>query len=313
MKKLMSALALAVTCVSASACQSSDDAAAATDAKPAEDKPAAPAAPEAPAAAEAAPPKTIDAPPDVAAPPEGAEKSESGLTWTVLQKGTGTEKPAAHDKVTVHYSGWTKEGKLFDSSVMRGKPATFALNRVIPGWTEGVQLMTVGEKRRFWIPAKLAYGETPMRPGAPAGQLTFDVELISIEKMPEPPPMPEPPKELKAAPKDAKKTASGLAYKVLEDKKGGKKPAATDRVKVHYTGWDSEGKMFDSSVARGEPAMFPLNGVIKGWTEGVQLMDEGDTYVFWIPADLAYGETPQRPGAPAGLLVFQVTLLEVMQ
>jgi peptidylprolyl isomerase len=69
---------------------------------------------------------------------------------------------------------------MFDSSVVRGEPTTFPLNGVIKGWTEGVQLMVEGEKMRFWIPADLAYGDTARRPGAPTGQLTFDVELISI-------------------------------------------------------------------------------------------------------------------------------------
>jgi len=78
--------------------------------------------------------------------------------------------------VTVHYSGWTTDGKLFDSSVVRGEPATFPLDGVIPGWTEGLQLMVEGEKTRFWIPQQLAYkGQS-----APYGMLVFDVELIKI-------------------------------------------------------------------------------------------------------------------------------------
>jgi FKBP-type peptidyl-prolyl cis-trans isomerase len=89
--------------------------------------------------------------------------------------------PKASDTVTVHYSGWTTAGKLFDSSVTRGEPASFGLNQVIKGWTEGVQLMVTGEKRRFWIPAKLAYGENPGG-GAPGGTLVFDVELLEIGK-----------------------------------------------------------------------------------------------------------------------------------
>jgi peptidylprolyl isomerase len=80
----------------------------------------------------------------------------------------------------VHYSGWTTDGQMFDSSVTRGQPASFPLDRVIAGWTEGLQLMVVGEKTRFWIPGKLAYGDTPERPGAPAGTLVFDVELLQI-------------------------------------------------------------------------------------------------------------------------------------
>lgn len=249
-------------------------------------------------------PKT---PEDVAAAPEHAEKTDSGLASVVLSEGKGAEKPAANDKVTVHYSGWTKDGKLFDSSVLRGEPATFGLNQVIPGWTEGVQLMVKGEKRRFWIPGELAYGETPQRPGAPSGQLTFDVELLEIQKMPAPPATPE---DVAAAPADAEKTASGLASKVLKKGTGTKHPKATDTVEVHYSGWTTDGNMFDSSVARGEKISFPLNQVIAGWTEGVQLMVEGEKRRFWIPAKLAYGENPQG-GAPSGMLCFDVELFQI--
>lgn len=119
-------------------------------------------------------PKTPD---DVAAPPADAEKTASGLASKVLQKGTGTKHPTAESMVEVHYSGWTTDGKMFDSSVTRGQPARFPLGRVIAGWTEGVQLMVEGERRRFWIPEKLAYQG---RPGAPAGMLVFDVELLKI-------------------------------------------------------------------------------------------------------------------------------------
>lgn len=122
-----------------------------------------------------------ETPKDVAAPPADAEKSASGLASRLLEKGTGDSKPKATDTVTVHYSGWTTDGKLFDSSVKRGQPASFPLNGVIAGWTEGLQLMVTGEKRRFWIPAKMAYGENPPA-GYPAGTLVFDVELLKIGK-----------------------------------------------------------------------------------------------------------------------------------
>jgi FKBP-type peptidyl-prolyl cis-trans isomerase len=252
-------------------------------------------------------PPSIPAPADVEKPPADAAKTASGLTTKVLTKGTGKEHPGPSDKVKVHYSGWTSDGKMFDSSVARGEPTSFGVDQVIKGWTEGLQLMVAGEKRRMWIPAALAYGERPM-PGTPAGQLTFDVELIDITKAPPPPPVPT---DVKAAPASAKKTASGLAYRVLTAGKGKVSPKATDAVSVHYSGWTPDGKMFDSSVTRGEPTSFPLNRVIKGWTEGVQLMKEGDKFRFWIPGDLAYGDKPKRPGAPAGPLVFDVELLEI--
>jgi peptidylprolyl isomerase len=132
---------------------------------------------------------SIPAPDDVAAAPASAKKTASGLAYRVLKPGTGTS-PKATDKVTVNYTGWTTDGKMFDSSVTRGQPATFPLNGVIKGWTEGVQLMKVGEKVRFWIPAELAYGEHPAG-GRPGGLLVFDIDLISIAAAPAPGGMPQ--------------------------------------------------------------------------------------------------------------------------
>jgi peptidylprolyl isomerase len=119
----------------------------------------------------------IPAPPDVAAAPADATWTSDLLASKVLQPGTGTRHPRANSVVTVHYTGWTTDGKMFDSSVARGEPATFGLDNVIRGWTEGVQMMVEGEKRRFWIPGKLAYDGMP---GRPQGTLVFDIELIRI-------------------------------------------------------------------------------------------------------------------------------------
>ena len=105
----------------------------------------------------------------------------SGLQYEVLTPGTGTVFPLATDNVTVHYKGTTIDGKEFDSSYGRGEPTSFPLNRVIPGWTEGVQLMTVGAKYRFYIPSELAYGEQGAGPIEPNSTLIFDVELIKIQ------------------------------------------------------------------------------------------------------------------------------------
>ena len=104
----------------------------------------------------------------------------SGLQYEVLQAGSGTS-PKATDKVTVHYTGKNLDGSVFDSSVERGQPATFGLNQVIAGWTEGVQLMQPGAKYRFYIPSELAYGERGAGSDiAPGATLIFDVELISV-------------------------------------------------------------------------------------------------------------------------------------
>lgn len=119
----------------------------------------------------------IPAPADVAVPPDDAEATASGLASKVLEAGSGATHPTATSNVTVHYTGWTTDGRMFDSSVARGQPSTFPLNGVIRGWTEGLQLMVVGEKRRFWIPEELAYGGRR----DPRGMLVFDVELIAIQ------------------------------------------------------------------------------------------------------------------------------------
>lgn len=276
----------------------------------AESKPAA-EAPKAEDAPKKAPPKDpgVDAPKpegdpyaapeNVAAPPEDAKTTDSGLAYKVLRSAEDGDRPGSNDQVTVHYTGWTTDGKMFDSSHKRGRPATFGLTQVIAGWTEGLQLMKVGEKARLWIPEKLAYQG---KPGRPQGMLVFDVELLKITAAP------EVPKDVAAPPKDAKKTDSGLAYKVLEAGSG-KSPGPDSRVEVHYSGWTTDGKMFDSSVARGRTAKFPLNGVIPGWTEGLQLMKEGATYRLWIPSKLAY---ENRPGRPQGMLVFDVELVKVL-
>jgi len=357
-----------------------------------------------------------EVPADVAAAPADAVKTESGLASKVLQAGSGDKKPTAADTVTVHYSGWTTDGKMFDSSVERGEPTSFPLGQVIAGWTEGLQLMVAGEKRRFWIPEDLAYGPVVEGSGRPGGMLVFDVELIEIKEAPKPPedtekteggvaykiikegegetpgdnqvvtfhftgktmegetvqdsrsqpqppsvpldklppelgglfkemkigevrkcwlpeprvpggfivadlelisvkdapPAPPVPEDVAAVPETAEKTESGLAYRVLTAGKGEEKPKDTDTVKVHYSGWTLDGEMFDSSVTRGEPTQFPLNGVIKGWTEGLQLMLVGEKRRFWIPADLAYGENPGG-GRPGGMLVFDVELLEIVR
>jgi len=240
--------------------------------------------------------RMIPPPPDVAAPPADATKTASGLATKVLTPGTGKDHPAPTDMATVHYTGWTTDGKMFDSSVARGKSISFRVNGVIAGFSEALQLMVTGEKRRLWIPEALAYKGLA---GKPAGMLVFDLELIAIPT--------KAPADVKAPPADAKHTASGLAYKVIKEGIGGRHPKSTSSVTVHYTGWTTDGKMFDSSVTKGDPITFQLDGVIPGWTEGVQLMVEGETTRFWIPEKLAYkGQSP-----PYGLLVFDVELIKI--
>jgi peptidylprolyl isomerase len=237
------------------------------------------------------------APSDVKAPPADAVKSKSGLATKVITPGTGTEHPTAADRVTVNYTGWTTDGRMFDSTVARGKPSSFGLAGVLPGWTEGVQLMVVGEKRRMWVPEKLAFNGAA---GRPQGTVVFDIELLEIMPGPRTPP------DVAAPPADAVKTKSGLFSKVIKPGTGTDHPARTSTVTVHYSGWTTDGKMFDSSVARGQPTQFPLDRVIAGWTEGLQLMTQGEVRRLWVPEKLAYGG---EDGKPKGMLVFDVELI----
>ncbi|KAA1189445.1 FKBP-type peptidyl-prolyl cis-trans isomerase [Pseudohalioglobus sediminis] len=113
---------------------------------------------------------------------EGVRTTDSGLQYQVLQPGTGQQHPKATDTVTVHYHGTLIDGTVFDSSVERGQPIEFGLHQVIRGWTEGLQLMVVGEKARLFIPSELAYGNRKTGSIAPGSTLIFDVELLAINE-----------------------------------------------------------------------------------------------------------------------------------
>ena len=113
---------------------------------------------------------------------EGVITTASGLQYKIIKSGTG-ESPKLTDTVTVHYQGTLIDGTIFDSSIQRGQPVSFPVNRVIPGWTEALQLMKVGDKWQLFIPANLAYGDQSPTPAIPPNSvLIFEVELLAIEK-----------------------------------------------------------------------------------------------------------------------------------
>jgi len=300
---LLTVLALSVRCESAS-----------SDEKPQAQKtppPAPAAAKESPPAAQAPSPapsteaSTPAVPPDIASPPSDATKTPSGLAFKVLAKGQGTKHPHPTDLVTVHYTGWTSaDGKMQDSSVARGKPLTAALNRTIKGWQEGVADMVVGEKRRFWIPQALAFEGNPTAPNAGRGMWVYDVELLDIRPGPS-----NAPSDVAAAPADATRTASGLAWKLLQPGNGKTHPGPKSRVRIHFNGWSPDGKLVGSSIATGNPVEVQLGSVNKGWTEGIQLMVEGETRRFWVPARLAY---LGQEGRPQTDLVYDVELIAIL-
>lgn len=239
--------------------------------------------------------------------PQAFSKTDSGLKYRILRKSQGP-KPTSEDKVKVHYRGWLNDGKEFDSSYKRGEPIEFGLKQVIAGWTEGMQLVGEGGMIELEIPPELGYGARGAGQAVPPNAtLHFLVELLAVKEKK----VAKPGETDKDAPKEFTATKSGLKYRILR-KSAGAKPAATDTVEVHYKGWLDGGKEFDSSYERGEPITFPLNRVIPGWTEGMQLVGEGGMIELEIPADLGYG--PRGAGnviPPNATLHFIVELLNV--
>ncbi len=268
---------------------------------------------------------------------DGIKVTESGLQFLSMVDGEGAV-PTEKDYVTVHYTGTKLDGSVFDSSVERNEEVTFPLGQVIEGWKEGLLLMKEGGKAKFTLPPDLAYGETGTGDGAigPNEAITFEVELIEViaadntarlqevqqaaikryaDKM-----------QAIADANEAKATAflegntgqegvmvtdSGLQYKVLEQGAGTVSPISSDTVEVHYRGTLIDGTEFDSSYNRGQTTTFPLANVIVGWTEGLQLMKEGDKFQFFIPPALAYGPGGKGPIGPNELLIFEVELVDV--
>ncbi len=237
------------------------------------------------------------------------EKTASGLEYVMFNKSTNTQKPSQGQRVKVHYTGYFKDGKIFDSSVERGQPIEFPIGKgqVIKGWDEGIALLSPGDKAKLIIPYHLAYGEQARGPIPAKSDLVFDVELIEIKEVIKPVPYAIEGKEVQT-------TASGLKYVEVEKGRG---VLATPGsvVKVHYTGYFENGEIFDSSVERGEPIEFPLGQgqVIKGWDEAITLMHQGDKFHLIIPYPLAYGEQGYGPIPPKATLIFDVELIQVMQ
>jgi peptidylprolyl isomerase len=235
--------------------------------------------------------------------------TESGLKYTFKQLGKGAAAVSGSN-VSVHYIGRLADGKTFDSSRDRNQPFKFKLGagRVIKGWDEGIALLHVGDRAILTIPPQLGYGDRDMGSIPPNSTLFFDVELLEVS---------EPVKPWTIKSHDTLATASGLKYIIVEKAKDASAPMAEKgkMVSVHYTGFLLDGgKIFDSSMERGEPISFPLGQgqVIKGWDEGIALMHVGDKMRLIIPSTLAYGEQG-IPGIIPGnaTLCFDVELMGV--
>jgi FKBP-type peptidyl-prolyl cis-trans isomerase len=193
---------------------------------------------------------------------------------------------------------WRNDGKMLEN--MTGdKAGVMVVSRMIPGWRDAVLKMVAGEARRTWIDSDLGGGKIPE-----GTSLMIDSELVEIVEGP------KTPEDLTMAPADAQVSKTGLITKMLREGTGTKSPTKRSTVKVNYSGWTTEGRLFDSSILRGAPSEIPLNAVIAGWTEGLQLMKEGEIRRFWIPSRLAYAEDPSKP---QGTLVFDIELISIVK
>jgi FKBP-type peptidyl-prolyl cis-trans isomerase len=247
-------------------------------------------------------------PDDVAKPPAGAVALKSGTKYVVLRPGTGKDKARSFDTVTYNYTAWASDGRMLDTTEVRKRAVTSAVYKQPAALEEMLTAMTAGQRVRFWVDAeKMAQGGKPVG-GVAQGVLCYELEVLQIAKgAHEPPPTPP---DVAKPPEGTKKTAKGVYYRLLKGSGKDQHPTADDAIKVHYTGWHTDGRIFDSSHIKGEPVQFNLNGTIPGWIDGIPVMAVGDRMRFWIPEDMAY---KGAPGKPAGMLVFDVELIEIVQ
>ncbi|MBZ0236833.1 MAG: FKBP-type peptidyl-prolyl cis-trans isomerase, partial [Deltaproteobacteria bacterium] len=241
-------------------------------------------------------------PPNVAAPPPDAPRTASGAPYERVKRGTGKDRPRFHDLVQIDYSAWMATGRLVDSTEVTRQPEQTFVFRKPPAIEEVLRTMVVGDVVRVWVPER----QLEVMPPLASGTLCYEIELLSVRAMTPPPPVP---KDVAAPPAGAKKTAKGVFYKELAPGTGTAKPGPTEGVKVHYTGWTTDGRLFDSSIVRGEAAAMKLDRALPGLADGLETMTVGSRARMWVPVELAYQDAP---GAPKGMLVFDVELLEIL-
>ena len=244
-------------------------------------------------------------PADLAGPPAGATRSDTGLASVVLRAGAGARKPAAQDRVSVHYTSWLSSGAVYASTRKRGAPAAFRVSEASPGLQEGLSSMVEGEQRRLWIPAALATGSSEV--AKPPGALVTDVELLKVVEGRLPAPAPP---DLASPPSDAERTESGLVSRQLKAPTSSGRAGPYDRVRIAYVGWDEHGKEIDSSAPRGPSVEATLTHGFPGFRQALALLRAGERRRFWMPAALAY---ESYPGTVKGPLVYDIELFEIVR
>ena len=240
--------------------------------------------------------------------PADVQISTSGLASLVLIKGTGAKKPRIDDKVKVHYSGWTADGRLFDSSENSGVAPTFVVNGVIPGWTEALQDMVEGEKRRIWIPANLAFGKNG-KPGRPAGDLIYDLHLLRIEPAFQ---LPKAPDNLTTPPSGAVQETNGIKWLKLEKGRGDRRPADASQIRLHFTIWHDNGEIAATTRHSSQPQSYKVEEIPPSLREIVKSMHEGESRRLWLPENSAPPDQV-RLRLPKGKAVMDVLLESITE
>lgn len=231
--------------------------------------------------------------------PPDARTTVSGLAYQVLVEGSGPT-PGPRDAVELLQVVWAMDGTPVAPLTIRDEPQRFLMEQLTwPGFREALALIKEGGTIRAWLSDPVSDFDPDASPG---GTLLFQITLTKVTAAP------ETPVDVAGPPPDATINPSGLAFKVLAPGTGTVHPDPHDLVIVHYAGWTTDGQMFDDSITRGRPTTFPVNRVIEGWTEGLQLMVVGERTRFWIPEALAYHG---KPGKPGGMLIFDVELLAI--
>jgi peptidylprolyl isomerase len=242
-------------------------------------------------------------PKPLAAPPANAVETASGMSYVVLKPGADASKMASGPFVEFTADVWSADGVTRANAKESGPQLALVqrLAREQPGLARAILTSPVGETRRWWFQADRL---KPGYAGMPDLPHVVDLTVLGTKD-----PL-QTPADLAAPPADALRTPSGIVYRVLKRGPGGPKPTLSSTVEIHYSGWTSYGRLFDSSVQRDVRAVFPLDQLILGWQEGVPLMSRGDTFRFWIPGALGYDLAPASPNAPRGTLVFDITLYD---
>ena len=238
--------------------------------------------------------------PEFSNAPADAKRTKSGIAWVVLQEGEGKAGPAIDDSIWVHYVTFTPEGKRKGNSIKKNKPKPINLSKIVQGWKEMLMDMKLNERRRVWLPAKLA---TPK--GTKVNEKTdrriVDLELVQWN------PAPKAPKNVKRPPKNAEELSTGLRWLPMSEATSDERAKADSEVVVRYAGWTTDGRCFDFT-GEGETFSTRLDQVIPGWTQGIRLLAPGQKGRFWIPEKMAY---KGARGKPKGMLVFDVELVEI--